>query len=221
MQAISSDILSLINAPQSQDNDSNDLGQDDFINLMITQLRNQDPFEPLQSGEFIGQLAQFGTVSGISELQNSVSDLASSLISNQSLQATNLIGKSALIPSDSLNLNEGEAAKGAIVTSAPTNNVTVSVFDAAGNLVQSIPLGVVNEGLKEFSWDGADASGNQVPAGEYFFSVVGAQGEDSIALETYSFKQIESISLGESASSIRLNVENGGELKLSEVLKIE
>ncbi len=221
MQAISSDILSLINSPQNQDQNSNDLGQEDFINLMITQLRNQDPFEPLQSGEFIGQLAQFGTVSGISELQNSVSDLASSLISNQTLQATNLIGKSALVPSDSLNLVEGETAKGAIATSAPTNNVTVSVFDAAGNLVNSIPLGVVNEGLKEFTWDGSDASGNQAPTGEYYFSVVGAQGEDSIALETYSFKQIESISLGENTSSIRLNIENGGELKLSEVLKIE
>ena len=99
-------------------------------------------------------------MSGISELQNSVSDLAASLISNQTLQATNLIGKNALVPSDSLNLNEGEVTKGAIATSAPTNNVTVSVFDAAGNLVQSIPLGVVNEGLKEFSWDGTEANGN-------------------------------------------------------------
>ncbi len=221
MQAISSDILSLINPPQQQDGNSNDLGQDDFINLMITQLRNQDPFEPLQSGEFIGQLAQFGTVSGISELQNSFSDLASSLISNQTLQATNLIGKSALVPSDSLTLKQGEISKGAISTSAPANNVTVSVFDAAGNLVQTIPLGVVNEGLKEFEWDGTDANGNQAPEGSYFLSVVGAQGEDSIALETFSYKQIESISLGESSNSIRLNVENGNELKISEILKIE
>ena len=161
MQAISSDILSLINSPQQQDDSSNELGQEDFINLMVTQLRNQDPFEPLQSGEFIGQLAQFGTVSGISELQNSVSDLASSLISNQTLQATNLIGKNALVPSDNLSLKEGESIKGAISTSAPANNVTVSIFDAAGNLVQSLPIGVVNEGLKEFEWDGTDASGNQ------------------------------------------------------------
>lgn len=221
MQAISSDILSLINPPQKQNEDSNELGQEDFINLMITQLRNQDPFEPLQSGEFIGQLAQFGTVSGIGELQNSVSQLASSLISNQTLQATNLIGKSALIPSDSLTLSEGETSKGAISTSAPANNVTVSIFDAAGNLVQTIPLGVVNEGLKEFEWDGTDASGNQAPEGEYFFTVVGAQGEDNIALDTFAYKQVESISLGNDTNSIRLNVENGKELKISEILKIE
>ena len=221
MQAISSDILSLVNSPQQQDSNSNELGQQDFINLMITQLRNQDPFEPLQSGEFIGQLAQFGTVSGISELQNSVSDLASSLISNQSLQATNLIGKNALVRSDSLTLNEGETSKGAITTTAPTNNVNVNIFDAAGNIVQNLSLGVVNDGLKEFEWDGTDSLGNIVPPGEYFFSVVGSQDEESIALDTYSFKQIESISLGENSNSIRLNVENSGELKISEILKIE
>lgn len=221
MQAISSDILSLINSPQQQDDSSNELGQEDFINLMVTQLRNQDPFEPLQSGEFIGQLAQFGTVSGISELQNSVSELASSLISNQTLQATNLIGKNALVPSDSLSLKEGESIKGAISTNGPANNVTVSIFDAAGNLVQSLPVGVVNEGLKEFVWDGTDASGNQAPEGNYFFSVIGREGENSIALDTFAYKKIESISLGENTNSIRLNVENGGELKISEILKIE
>ncbi|MFK7815383.1 MAG: flagellar hook assembly protein FlgD [Gammaproteobacteria bacterium] len=221
MQAISSDILSLINSPQTQESGSDDLGQEDFLELMVTQLQNQDPFEPLQSGEFIGQLAEFGTVSGIGELNNSVSNLASSLLSSQTLGATNLIGKNALIPSDSLNLKDGESVKGAIGTSSPTNNVNVSIFDAAGNLVQSVPLGVVNQELQDFEWDGTDASGNQAPEGEYFFSVVGSQGEESVSLDTYAYKQIESISLGESSSSVRLNIENGGELNISEILKIE
>lgn len=221
MQAISSDILSLINSPQQQEGSENDLGQEDFLELMITQLQNQDPFEPLQSGEFIGQLAQFGTVSGVGELNNSFSALSSALISSQSLGATNLIGKNALIPSDSLSLKEGESSKGAIGTSAPANNVNVNIFDAAGNLVKSLPLGVVNEELQEFVWDGTDASGNQAVEGEYFFSVVGTQGEESVALDTYAYKQIESISLGNNSNSVLLNVEKGGELKISEILKIE
>ena len=221
MQAISSEILSLINSPQSQEDSANDLGQEDFLELMVTQLQNQDPFEPLQSGEFIGQLAQFGTVSGVGELNDSFSNLASSLTSVQSLGATNLIGKSALIPSDSLSLKEGESVKGTIGTSTPANNVNVNIFDAAGNLVQTIPLGVVNEELQEFVWDGTDVSGDQAPEGEYFFSVVGRQGEDSVALDTYTYKRIESISLGENSNSVRLNVESGGELKFSEILRVE
>ncbi|MGH1538610.1 MAG: flagellar hook assembly protein FlgD [Gammaproteobacteria bacterium] len=221
MQAISSEILSLINSPQKQEDDSNNLGQEDFLELMVTQLRNQDPFEPLQSGEFIGQLASFGTVTGIGELNNSVSGLVNSLTSSQSLGATNLIGKNALIPSENLTLNEGESVKGAIGATAPATNVNVNIFDSAGNLIHTLPLGVVNEDVQEFSWDGLDASGNQAPEGEYFFSAIGTQGEDSVALDTYAYKQIHSISLGENSNSVRLNIENGGELNLSEILKIQ
>lgn len=132
-----------------------------------------------------------------------------------------MIGKSALIPSDSLTLNEGETTRGAIGADAPASNVNVNIFDGAGNLVKSLPIGVVNNDLQEFSWDGTDASGNQVPGGEYFFSVVGTQGGDSVALDSYAYKEIESVSLGQNSNSVRLNVENGGELKISEILKIE
>lgn len=221
MQAISSEILSLINSPQKSEENSNELGQEDFLELMVTQLRNQDPFEPLQSGEFIGQLASFGTVSGIGELNNSVSSLVSSLTSSQSLGATNLIGKNALVSSNSLTLKEGEVSRGAVSTTAPTNNVNVNITDAAGNLVQSISLGVVTESSKEFEWDGTDSSGNPAPEGKYFLSVAGDQGEESVALDTFAYKRIESVSLGEGNGSVRLNVENGGELKVSEILKIQ
>ena len=220
MDPISSDILSLINSPK-QEQKSRELGQEDFINLMITQLRNQDPFEPLQSGEFIGQLAQFGTVSGISELKDTVDNLASSLISNQTLEAANLIGKSALIPSDSLSIEQEGSASGAISVNAPSNNVTVNIFDASGNLVQTLPLGVVNSGIQDFEWDGIDASGNRVDDGLYFFSAVGNQGETNVAFDTFSYKEIQSISIGDSASSIRLNVSDGSELKFSDLLKIQ
>lgn len=225
MNPISSDILSLINPPQPE-KESSELSQDDFINLMITQLRNQDPFEPLQSGEFIGQLAQFGTVSGISELKDSVSDLASSLLSNQTLEAANLIGKKALVPSDSFRLEQGESVKGAISVNTPSNNVSVRVFDAAGNLVQTLPLGVANTGIQDFAWDGVDAGGNPVPDGLYFFTSVGNQGETSVAFDTFSYKEIQSISIGQGNSnngtgSVRLNVSDGSELKISDLLKIE
>ncbi len=220
MEAISNDILSLINSPQKTDK-SEELGQEDFLNLMITQLRNQDPFEPLQSGEFIGQLAQFGTVSGISELKETVDDLANSLISNQTLEAANLIGKNALVPSDSFALQEDGSVKGAIAVNAPSNNVNVNIFDAAGNLVQTLPLGVSASGIQEFEWDGTDTSGNPVTSGSYFFSSTGNQGESNVAFDTFAYKEIQSISLGENASSIHLNVADGTELKISEILRIE
>ena len=220
MEAISSEILNTLNRPIVK-NDSNELGQEDFIELMITQLRNQDPFEPLQSGEFIGQLAQFGTVSGIAELKDTVNDLATALASNQTLQAANLIGKNALIPSDSIQYQDGIPSRIALSANAASSNVNVNIFDATGTLIQTLPLGVIDSGLNEFQWDGTDTAGNPVASGEYFFSAVGTQGEENVAFETFAYKPIQSISLGESTSSIFLNIVDGTELKISEILKIE
>lgn len=220
MEAISSEILSTINSPVKSDK-SKELGQDDFIELMITQIRNQDPFEPLQSGEFIGQLAQFGTVSGIDELNNVVSDLATALVSNQTLQAANLIGKNALVPTDSIQFEEGVPSRAALSTDAAASNVNVTIFDSTGNLIKTLPLGVVNSGLNEFQWDGTDTNGNSVAPGEYYFSAVGTQGQDNVAFDTFAYKQIQSISLGDRTSSIFLNIADGTELKISEILKLE
>ena len=82
--------LETIGGPSSsagKPDDSGKLGQEEFLRLMITQLKNQDPTKPLDSGEFLGQLAQFGTVSGLADLKSSFTELAGSLVSNQALQA--------------------------------------------------------------------------------------------------------------------------------------
>ena len=80
------------------------LGQDEFLELMMTQLQNQDPLNPAESGEFLSQIAQFGTVNGITELQQSFSTLASSLQSNQALQASTMVGRSVLVENNILQL---------------------------------------------------------------------------------------------------------------------
>ena len=76
---------------------SDELGQDEFLTLMLTQLKHQDPFQPMENGEFIGQLAQFSTVSGIEQMQVALEDLSGSFVSNQTLEATRLVGKEVLI----------------------------------------------------------------------------------------------------------------------------
>ena len=90
--------LSALQLPSSNSSSKKELGQTDFLHLMLTQLKNQDPFKPLDSSEFLGQLAQFGTVSGLAQLQTSFDGLASSLTSDQALQASGLVGRSALVP---------------------------------------------------------------------------------------------------------------------------
>ena len=101
-----------IGVPKATDKKS-DLGQGDFLTLMTTQLKNQDPFKPLDSGAFLGQLAQFGTVSGLAGLQTSFDSLKTSLISNQALQAASLVGRAALVDSSTMATGAGQSVGGA------------------------------------------------------------------------------------------------------------
>ena len=87
-------------APPPQQRSNDELGQEDFLTLMISQFRNQDPFEPMDNGDFLGQLAQFGTVSGIENLNSAFAGLAGSIQSEQALQAANLVGRDVLAATD-------------------------------------------------------------------------------------------------------------------------
>jgi flagellar basal-body rod modification protein FlgD len=109
------DLAALGLAPQQTEPEL-ELGQEQFLSLMITQLKNQDPFKPMESGEFLGQLAQFGTVSGLAGLQTSFDSLATSLVSNQALQAASLVGRSALVASSAITIGAGQSVEGAVGT---------------------------------------------------------------------------------------------------------
>src|SRR5688500_14063521 len=93
---------------------ANNLGIDEFLTLMTTQLKNQDPMKPLEGTEFIAQLAQFGAVSGIQQMQTSMETLAASLRSTQALNGATLVGREVLAPSSAINHAEGSSTSGEI-----------------------------------------------------------------------------------------------------------
>ena len=103
-----------LGVPPPADPNRDQLGQGDFLTLMIAQFRNQDPFEPMDNGDFLGQLAQFGTVNGIEQLNSSFYDLSESIFSEQALQAANLVGHSVLARTDTAYLEGGGVLAGAI-----------------------------------------------------------------------------------------------------------
>ena len=115
-----------------------ELGQEEFLQLMLTQLENQDPFKPMESGEFLGQLAQFGTVTGLGELQQSFESLSGSLISDQALQAASLVGRSVTIESGEGVLQPDAALTGAVELPTGSSSVSVQVMDAAGQITRCL-----------------------------------------------------------------------------------
>jgi len=195
-----------------------ELGQADFLNLMITQLKNQDPFKPLESGEFLGQLAQFGTVNGLSGLQTSFDSLATSLVSSQALQASTLVGRSALAQTSTLARAAGETVTGAVDLPATTSGVMVTVNDATGQPVRTLSLGAQPSGLVAFSWDGLTDTGQQAPAGRYTFTAAYRSGADSVAAETLVRAPIDSVLFG--ANGFNVELRGVGELPFTAIREI-
>jgi flagellar basal-body rod modification protein FlgD len=181
-----------------------DLGQEDFLQLMLTQLKNQDPFKPMESGEFLGQLAQFGTVQGLAGLQTSFDSLSSSLVSNQALQASTLVGRSALVESSTIGIAAGQAVAGAIDLPSASSQVTLSIRAATGQTVRTIHLGLQSDGLASFTWDGLADDGSAVPAGRYTFGATYLSGTDSVVADTLLRAPIDSVLLGTDGFGVEL-----------------
>jgi len=182
-----------------------ELGQEAFLNLMVTQLKNQDPFKPMESGEFLGQLAQFGTVSGLAGLQTSFNDLAGSLVSNQALQAASLVGRSALVASSRLTLEKGAAPiSGAVDLPEPANAVRIQISDAKGQVVRQLDLGAQSAGLARFSWDGHSADGGDAPPGTYKITAAYQAGNQTSAADTLVTAPVESVVFGATGFTVQL-----------------
>jgi flagellar basal-body rod modification protein FlgD len=133
---------------------SKGLGQKDFLKLMIAQAQSLDPLEPKTNGDFLGQLAQFSTNDGIGKMQESIEQLATSLQSNQALQASSLVGRKVLVNSNDLNLESEGEVKAAVDIPASVTNLTASIYSESGELIRKIPLGQQAVGLHTFGWDG-------------------------------------------------------------------
>lgn len=192
------------------------LGQEDFLALMIAQFRNQDPFEPMQNGEFLGQLAQFGTVSGIQEMQSSIAALSGSLVADQTLQAAGLIGREVLVPATGARF-DGESVQGALVLNNDTTNAVVEVKDAAGTLVARIP--VEGNGIVDFQWDGTTLDGKRAPAGEYTITAAFDEGGETVQSEVLVSARVDSVIVSGGAGPV-LATQSLGNVSLADVFQI-
>jgi len=151
-----------------------------FMTLLITQLKNQDPLNPLENAELTSQLAQINTVSGVETLNKTLSSMAGQIEAGQNLQAVALIGKGVMAPGDRvLAGEEGVTTPFGIELSVPATDVRVSIVDGSGQIVRSFGLGPVKAGVESFVWDGTLEGGELAPKGSYRVQIeaLGNQGE--------------------------------------------
>ncbi len=203
----------------TQSPNTNELSQEDFLALMVAQMENQDPFQPMESGEFFSQIAQFGMVAGMEEVQASIDALAGSLVSDQSLAAAGLVGSEVLVPGESITY-QGGTVEGAVDVPFPVDDLTVTIYDSAGQPVQTLSLGDQPGGLVGFSWDGMTAEGEPAPAGEYRWEANATVDGNGVALPTLVQGEVTSVTLGGYGQELTLELEGVGEVPFSEVRRI-
>ncbi len=209
--------LSSLTLGSAAEQDRSELGQQEFLTLMTTQLKNQDPFKPLESGEFLGQLAQFGTVAGLSELNESFASVASSLRANQALQASTLVGRAVLVESEHGFLPPGGRLSGVLEISGPATGVRVQILDASGGLVRSIDLGA-QSGNVNFVWGGETDAGYAAAPGTYRIQARAVGGEQDRALPVLVNGLVDSVAVGQ--QGLNLNLRGIGDVSFEAVREI-
>ena len=207
-------------APPPQQKRNDELGQSDFLTLMITQFRNQDPFKPMENGDFLAQLAQFSTVNGIESLNSSFSGLASSIRGEQALQAANLVGRKVMAVTDTGYLPDGGTINGVIELESSASTVQIDIVDDSGALLRTIDLGQQPAGLARFTWDGRDAGGDLVGEGHYRLNARVVRGSEVESTPTAIESHIESVTLGQFGNQMLLNLAGGGSMSLAQVYQI-
>ena len=213
---------SLVREPPAQESEeSNQLGQEAFLRLMLAQLQNQDPLKPLENGEFLGQIAQFSTVTGIQELQNIMTSLSGSLTSDRSLRAASLLDRSVLVEGAEAYIDETGELQGAIDLPQAADTVRVEVLGLGGQLVGSFDLGVSAEGLNSFDYQISGADGAPPPAGRYRLRATATAGGQTLALQTLVSQQVAGVQITPGQTDLTLDLAGGGSVSLDDVRRID
>ena len=209
------------NAAASKPND--ELSQSDFVELLVAQVKNQDPTKPMDPSEFMNQLTQSSMVNGINDLQKSFDSLATKLSSDQSLQAAGLVGKSVLLPGGQGLLTAGGSINGQLNLERQASDVKINIFNTQGELVKTLPLGGHKAGELQFKWDGFSDGGTVSPQGEYLVTAEALIDGDQQAIEVSLETRIDSINLNQNGAQAGtlLNLASGQTVTLDEIQQIK
>ena len=202
------------NMPKAKDK----LGQEDFLKLMTTQLQNQDPFAPMENGEFIAQMAQFSTVTGVTSMDESLKNVAAKLGETRIATAANMLGHSVLVPGKIARTDDDGSVNGVIDLPSAATNVNVVFKSQSGEIIDTINLGNQSSGLVGFAWHGApkDMMDNDDPI---FVEAYANIGKGMEGVNSSIFAEVLSSSAGNGDSGVMLDVRDYGTISANEVIK--
>jgi flagellar basal-body rod modification protein FlgD len=224
------DLMSTMNAKPATSGSGDESVQastDKFMTLLVTQLKNQDPLNPMDNAQLTSQLAQLQTVTGVNKLNTTLESLKSSYQSSEAMQATNLIGHGVLVDGSNVTLSGSKAIMG-VELGSDVDSLQVVISDKTGKAVQTMDLGAQKAGVIPLAWDGVpdpanvDSSGKPVTLadGNYSFQVVATKGGDKTNdAKTLSFDSVASVTTN-SADGVKLNLPSKGVVTLADIKQV-
>lgn len=231
MSAVTDTTAAQVNSTTTTKTKSNskDIGadQDKFMTLLVTQLKNQDPLNPMDNAAMTSQLAQLSTVQGINQVNATLEALRTDQTSQQAVQATNLIGKGVMVAGNTMSLSTSKGSDGSTsVTGAvfgydlasPADQVSVQVIDKGGKVVDTLDLGATKIGSYTQVWDGKDQNGKQLADGQYTFKVTATSAGKALTDTTaLSLAAVSSVSTGSGGTKLNTSL---GQFVLSDVKQV-
>ncbi|MFW6093485.1 MAG: flagellar hook assembly protein FlgD [Pseudomonadota bacterium] len=205
-------------APETSGAGQEELGKNQFLELMVAQFNNQDPLEPTKNEDFVAQLAQFSSLEGIQNLNGTVESMAAAMRSTTTLQAASLVGRSVLAPAPRAHVGE-QGVAGNVVNDQGSAPLTVDVTAPGGELVRRLELGTAAEGPVHFEWDGTDADGEPLPEGSYGFKAYAATSDGPVELDVELPEQVVSVSIEQGQAM--LNLAGGASVALSSIKELQ
>jgi len=205
-------------ATKKKDDNDPAVVQERFMSLLVAQLKNQDPLEPMDNAQVTSQMAQLNTVTGINNLNTTMQGMASAFSASQTIGATSMLGRAILTEGDDMQMTDGKGL-GSMDLKQSADSVRVNILDNQANVVRTLDLGPQAKGTHEFQWDGKDAAGNSLPNGNYKFEIKATA--DGVAADVTSLEL--SVVQGLRNAGIegsKLLTSNGDEVSFSDIKQV-
>jgi flagellar basal-body rod modification protein FlgD len=198
---------------------NDEMGQQQFLTLFTTQLKNQNPLDPVKNEAFVAQLAQFSQLEASLAMKTSMEDLVKAMSGERMLAGAALLGRQIAVDNAPVRLEDEKSAQATLDLPQSASGVKVSVLDSAGRQVRQLIYGAQAAGNFSIVWDGADASGSRLPNGDYRFSAQAVIGGKTTALPVKSLSTVRAVSHA-ADGTVLVEVDGGKTLPLADVQRI-
>lgn len=192
--------------------------QSNFLKMLVTQMNNQDPLNPMDNAQLTSQLAQISTVSGLQTMNETMTQLLTQTAASRAMDSASLIGKTVMVPGSTVSVADGAASKIGVDVPSTADSVTVQVLDKNGNVVRNIDMKGQTAGVHDIAWDGKNDQGNAVANGDYTFKVAATANGKDVSPIALVYGKVQAIS-GDS-SGVLVELGDGKKANVDDVRRI-